>query len=601
MRNRVYSVLHGIAVVLVCAGVWYLGATAPVRLPVAAGDGARISGVWGAETDGAAWTKAAARITPALHGWVPWRVVALTIQLPPASTAVPTLQLGNLSTPVVGAAVPRRVVVLDRVAGAAPLEITSATTLVAGDRRALGVRISDITVERLAVPTHLLLWFVAGWCLPLVAAAVWLARRGWPGLGAWLGLAALHVTVLVHELTAGYAAPTLLLVSPWRELLSAGMLLAGVWPRRSTDTAPADGRRIGLDLLRAVAVGCVVVAHSLPLLWPSWSSDPAVFRWFVTAGDVGVDIFFALSGFLIGAILLRQLPDLQAWPAVQRFWARRWLRTLPAAYVSALVVWVIAAPRDVAAYLRSIAFVGTIDPRWLPSEMGFWWSLGAEETFYVCAPLAIWLLLRFLPRMQAFVVAVCGLAVFSLLVRIGLVWILPSETAGNVSYAIYARLDSMMWGVALAMLKRTQPAGYAWIAQHGAPVGLVVGACGVMLLLDTPRWFVVSVVAAHIATTVGAALLIPALERWHTLGFRALDTAVRGLALVSYSVYLYHSMWEQRVHAWYGSGQDWVSIGRNSLLYLGGTLLLAAASYWLVERPVLAWRDSRYADPPPPR
>ncbi len=96
-----------------------------------------------------------------------------------------------------------------------------------------------------------------------------------------------------------------------------------------------------------------------------------IFRWFVSAGDVGVDIFFALSGYLIDGILLRELPRLGQWDVVRRFWARRWLRTLPAAYVSALLVWLIAAPHDMTAYLLSIFFVAKVNRRCCRARWAF--------------------------------------------------------------------------------------------------------------------------------------------------------------------------------------------------------------------------------------
>ncbi len=108
-----------------------------------------------------------------------------------------------------------------------------------------------------------------------------------------------------------------------------------------------------------------------------------------------------------------------------------------------------------------------------------------------------------------------------------------------------------------------------------------------MLLLDALRWVAASIIGGHVATTIGAALLIPAMERWSTLGGKWRDGVVRGMALISYSVYLYHSMWGQRVHGWFGSATDWPSWLRNVTVYLLGTMVLAVLSYRLVEVPVL--------------
>jgi peptidoglycan/LPS O-acetylase OafA/YrhL len=259
------------------------------------------------------------------------------------------------------------------------------------------------------------------------------------------------------------------------------------------------------------------------------------------------------------------------------------------------IMLLLDAPRWVAASIIG-GHVATMNPYHLPSELGFWWSLGAEEAFYLLAPLLLLLALRRLRAMPAFVTTLVAIAATAFVVRTILVLVLPLDIAGNVSYAIYARLDSMMWGVLVALLRVHRHHWYVWIAQYGAPVGLVVGATGIMLLLDAPRWVAASIIGGHIATTVGAALLIPAMERWTTLGGTWRDAVVRGMALISYSVYLYHSMWEQRVHGWFGSATDWPAWLRNVAIYLLGTMVLAVLSYRLVEVPVLRWRDEKHRE-----
>lgn len=82
------------------------------------------------------------------------------------------------------------------------------------------------------------------------------------------------LVLLKQEFATGYASPTLLLDTPWSVGWSLLIVLAAVWPAQRTSAAVAvQGRRIGLDILRSFAVGCVVVAHGLPLLFPVWSSD----------------------------------------------------------------------------------------------------------------------------------------------------------------------------------------------------------------------------------------------------------------------------------------------------------------------------------------
>ncbi len=87
-------------------------------------------------------------------------------------------------------------------------------------------------------------------------------------------------------------------------------------------SGPAD-RLPGLDFLRAIAIAWVLLYHAS--LVDLVSQD----YWVVHFGWMGVDLFFVLSGFLIAGQLFRLWARGEA-PDYRRFFARRWLRTLPA-------------------------------------------------------------------------------------------------------------------------------------------------------------------------------------------------------------------------------------------------------------------------------
>ena len=88
-----------------------------------------------------------------------------------------------------------------------------------------------------------------------------------------------------------------------------------------------EGRIIGLDVLRVVAIGIVVFVHGA-LLVPK-PERGAYLAWMPLKID-GVSVFFVLSGFLIGGILIRTLAAGRSdWGAWRQFLLRRWFRTLP--------------------------------------------------------------------------------------------------------------------------------------------------------------------------------------------------------------------------------------------------------------------------------
>ena len=91
-------------------------------------------------------------------------------------------------------------------------------------------------------------------------------------------------------------------------------------------------RNFGLDLFRAFAILLVVLSHGKFLL------NRTVLENFPYVKMLdGVDLFFVLSGFLIGGILLKSSSEGLNWPGVAHFWKRRLLRTLPNYYLILLL------------------------------------------------------------------------------------------------------------------------------------------------------------------------------------------------------------------------------------------------------------------------
>src|ERR1700722_16417443 len=98
-------------------------------------------------------------------------------------------------------------------------------------------------------------------------------------------------------------------------------------------------RNYGLDLLRAAAIGLVLISHFSLVFVGLFDPNPVV----QPAGFLGVELFFVLSGFLIGQILLRTVLVSPVLPTVKIFWSRRWFRTLPAYYVVITILLVLSA------------------------------------------------------------------------------------------------------------------------------------------------------------------------------------------------------------------------------------------------------------------
>ncbi len=600
IRQRVWQPEYwGFVVVAVMSWLIIYGclATSVPHARVDITDRDAVVGTWAPEPEGV-WSNGDTHITVPYFVELPWRSVAITWRRPLDTTITARLEIGTQVLAVTP--VPQwRTLHLLVPTNQTMLIMQSPTTQLQGDRREFGAFIGDVTVTALQLPWWYLLVWMIDLGLLVVVLGLLLGRSQWLGLGIYGLICLIYCVMIYQESQSGFANLSLWLDRGGRY---ASLLGLGWWawrqrqqPAVSPDTAP-KGRRFGLDVLRAIAVMCVVVAHFTPLVFVEWSSNRDIFRWLVYLGAVGVDIFFALSGYLIGGILLRTLARMYDFAVVSRFWMRRWLRTLPAAYVSAVVMWAIAPPLDVYDYLASIFFVGTINPYHISKEIPFWWSLGAEEVFYVLFPLLIYLFFKKLPQYRAFAAAIILVAVVSIINRLVIPQIIEQLYWKSIDFLIYARLDSMIWGVLVAWVRIARPAWFARVAQYGYAPGVALLWCGVMLSLDRYRWPLITVLFGHMFITIGAALILPAIEALTTLGWRLLDRVVAWIALISYSLYLYHVMMAIFLERAFYPATTWPILGALFCGYIALTFGAAALSYYLVEAPVLRWRNRVYPE-----
>ena len=160
-------------------------------------------------------------------------------------------------------------------------------------------------------------------------------------------------------------------------------------------------RIIGLDLIRAVAILLVMISHSTILLAPeSDSTSIAIVQFF---GAVGVDLFFVLSGYLIGGILLMQLENDQTnFRHLLHFWRRRWFRTLPNYFLILLVNSILfftlfdESIPNLGAYPLFLQNFASPHPNFFTEA----WSLSIEEYSYIFGPFLLYVLLFFFGKSQ---------------------------------------------------------------------------------------------------------------------------------------------------------------------------------------------------------
>ena len=149
-------------------------------------------------------------------------------------------------------------------------------------------------------------------------------------------------------------------------------------------------RIFGLDLLRAIAILLILCSHSVVLLAPnneSWLAFGIKFF-----GTLGVDVFFVLSGFLIGGILLNHIILKQTnFKSILYFWIRRCFRTLPNYYlilvINILLLFLFNRQRnfEIWSYFLFLQNFNSSQPDFFTES----WSLSIEEFAYILLPLLL--------------------------------------------------------------------------------------------------------------------------------------------------------------------------------------------------------------------
>ena len=216
----------------------------------------------------------------------------------------------------------------------------------------------------------------------------------------------------------------------------------------------SDRRIYGLDVFRSFAVLFVVTGHTL-----EHSTIPDVVRRLGSIGGLGVEMFFVLSGFLIGGILLNLIDAgrLHSPSDLRGFWARRWLRTLPM-YVVAMIAFLrfdYLGRHSLTDYLPYWIFMQNF--AWPISKFfGLSWSLAIEEHFYLWFPMIFLAIHSFVRVNYTSVVLSClVMALVSILYRLSLPFFTDfNEFNYHSRMVVLAHLDGIAAGVAVAVIQR---------------------------------------------------------------------------------------------------------------------------------------------------
>lgn len=365
-------------------------------------------------------------------------------------------------------------------------------------------------------------------------------------------------------------------------------------------------RVFGLDFLRTIAISLVVISHGTYILCPN--SESALLTFTRVFGAIGVDLFFVLSGFLIGGILIKiiQNPTSQFSDLIL-FWKRRWLRTIPN-YVLILIVNVLLCvslgkvlPDSIFNYVVFTQNFTSPHPDFFTEA----WSLSIEEYAYLLVPLLLFLSVKLFGTINKIKLFIrLTIAVVTILLVFKLNYFLTAEVDSYKTWSatfrkvVLYRLDSIYIGFVAVYVTNYYEKLVLSYKGALAVIGVVLlfSLHAVIyffhLLPQTNLWFYVFVYLNVVICSL--ALLLPYFSKYHYSGFG--KSIVVFISKTSYSIYLvnYSIVLLTIEHFYVFSDLSFLSRIGFLILFLGLTVVLSTIIYKFFELPILRYRNRKY-------
>ena len=350
----------------------------------------------------------------------------------------------------------------------------------------------------------------------------------------------------------------------------------------------------GLDHLRALAITFVFFYHCA-MLFQFGDLLPHIVKF----GWTGVDLFFVLSGYLIGGQLLRRVASGKE-IHITDFYVQRFLRIMPPYWLVLAIYFTIPAVIErsqLPPLWRFLTFTQNfgLDAS-VEGAFSHAWSLCVEEHFYLLLPALILIFARFRLGSRAFLLG-------GLLTLLGMAirshaWTRVAAGDGNwhqlVYYPTYGHIDGLIAGVSVAGISIFYPRQWSWLGERNRLV-LIAGLAVLLvayLINDGLKDWLPSVVAFPLVAAGYGLVLIAAVSRDPLLSGGSAIT--RWVAILSYSMYLTHKIVIHLVQA----AATAYDVAPNSAAVLAlcalGTVACAYVVHVAVERPFMRLRDRLY-------
>lgn len=358
-------------------------------------------------------------------------------------------------------------------------------------------------------------------------------------------------------------------------------------------------RVFGLDVMRCVAILMVLFCHSL------WLIEEVNFtgRGFIQSlGFFGVELFFILSGFLIGNILWNWFDTDVSYKRLFHFYARRWLRTLPLYYIVLLI------NVGLALYFGNIIpdtihqYFFFIHNWWhkMPDFFNESWSLSVEESIYLIVPFLLLSLKKIFPAIpyqKIFLYTTLSIILMAFVNRFYALMNLPQSASYiwnlDVKSVVLYRLDAIIYGFLILFVYKN----------------FITFLDKYRVLLFIFSFFLYQITKAIIYTQLGfeafyvvfylplvsicIALMVPFFYQLKPLSFPLFNQGITLISKISYSIYLWHysiiiMIWKYLIYP--NVVFNYMNSLIHVLLYFLITFLVSYFSYQYIEKPFLRLR-----------
>ena len=341
-----------------------------------------------------------------------------------------------------------------------------------------------------------------------------------------------------------------------------------------------SGRVFGLDLMRAIAIALVLASHFA--------------NGFHILGVCGVELFFVMSGFLIGGILLNTVDKKSGFELceLKDFLRRRWFRTLPNYYLFLLAYVVCFDERNSAFKMGGVELARRAlflqNFAWPDGPWYFYqsWSLCVEEWFYLLTALTLFLMIKLCapsPRGRQWAV---GITIGLFIVGSASVRFALRNVFEEIRLIVICRLDAIMYGVLIAVIRKRVPSVWSRPTILMG-LGAMIATAAVALYGKSPT----STACSLTLLPIGFAGLIPAFLM-ATRPQRYIAWTVEAISIGSYSMYLCHVLVYTGLEPIVGYSELgwWQKLGFK-VFATGVTVAVSAANYRFFERPITDLRD----------